>query len=326
MTWTGITGFLASTFLFPFKTSHSITTVAPPVEDCRVLCAKRSDCCLWGVRAVKHWSETKDETEGVTHLGWEVTGQTPGFQSASWCLNKVCADALEANRFSIKLDPAGGKLYFWAGTTVAGQELIGDAQKLIGLVTQFPKPSPGKAGVDFYVLVVMTQDAFTFFDTTGKKRWEFKRVGALKDLKGDPQQHGGVDFVKSYSCGQFRKDASAAKIRLHSHKWGFLVRCGGAAPTAYSGGAAPTVPTVPTVHTVRTVPTVPTESNVDQQAAFAAALARVNHQWSVDASAGSHGISFASIVCAVLSSVSLVFLVFFVAKKNSHLEVAVADE
>merc|ERR1719469_1673708 len=157
--------------------------------------------------------------------------------------------------------------------------------------------------------MVMTQDAFTFFDTTGQKIDEIKVVGALKDLRGDPnavQNHGGVTFVKSYSCGQFRKDARAAKIRLHSDEWGLLAKCG--------GGAVPTVPTVPT------------ESNVDQQAAFAAALARVNHQWSVDASAGSHGMSFASIVCAVLSSVSLVFLVFFVAKKNSHLEVAVADE
>merc|ERR1712194_78109 len=51
-----------------------------------------------------------------------------------------------------------------------------------------------------------------------------------------------------------------------------------------------------------------------------------NGKWSQDALAESHGVSFASIACAVIASVALVFIVLSVAKKNSHLEVAVADE
>merc|ERR1719246_404711 len=156
----------------------------------------------------------------------------------------------------------------------------------------------------------MTDQAFTFFDIDGKQIKEFLQVDALKNLKGDPASNAEVTFVKGYSCGQFLKDARAATIRLNSDESGLLARCAGGGGTVPTGGGG----------------TVPTESNVDEQAAFAAALAKVNHQWSVDASAGSHGISFASILCAVLLSVSFVFLVFVVAKKNSHLEVAVADE
>jgi len=51
-----------------------------------------------------------------------------------------------------------------------------------------------------------------------------------------------------------------------------------------------------------------------------------NRKWSDDTSAGLHGISFANIACAVFASVALVFVVLFVTKKNSHPEVAVADE
>jgi len=49
-------------------------------------------------------------------------------------------------------------------------------------------------------------------------------------------------------------------------------------------------------------------------------------KWSDEAWAGSHGISFASLACAVIASVALVFVVLFVTKKTSHLEVALADE
>merc|ERR1712151_637806 len=101
----------------------------------------------------------------------------------------------------------------------------------------------------------------------------------------------------SYSCGLFKKEAPAAKLRLESLKSGFLKKC------EHPGG----------------------ESVIDADKAFAAAVAKAKGgKWSVDASAG-HGISFASIVCAVFSLVALVFLVLFVAKKNSYLEV-VADE
>jgi len=48
--------------------------------------------------------------------------------------------------------------------------------------------------------------------------------------------------------------------------------------------------------------------------------------WSDDASAGSHGISFASLACAVFASVALVFVVLFMTRKTSDLEVSLADE
>jgi len=291
--WTGITGFLASTFWFPFENTHVVTPVAPPVQKCKNDCTARTDCCLWAVNAVTQWSDVPDNAEGVTHLGWEIQGKDLAtFLDATWCLNHVCTGAVAANEFTItknKVIQPVRRFRFKAG---------GAAEESIGSVERFP----GRDGFAFYMLMVMTDHAFTFFDITGKQIKQFGQVDALKNLKGDPANNADVTFVKSYSCGQFLKVAPAATIRLNSDESGLLARCVG-------GGG-----------------TVPTESNVDEQAAFAAALAKVNHQWSVDASAGSHGISFASIVCAVLSSVSLVFLVFFVAKKNSHLEVAVADE
>jgi len=289
MAWATIPGFLASTFWFPFKLTHIVTTVAPPVKDCADLCKKKTNCCQWGVAAVKDWETAKEDKAGVAQLGWEFNGKKANAFTAKWCLTSVCATALVADQFIVSL--VGADLKFTAGAAAAVN---------IGAVAKFP----GRPGFDLYLLMVMTENAFTFFDTTGVQMFEFTRTDALKDLKEDPANHVEVTFVESYSCGLFTKDALAATIRLHSlaAKTGLLENCGGAAGT------------------------VPTESNVDEQAAFVAALAKVNHQWSVDASAGSHGISFVSIVCAVLSSVSLVFLVFFVAKKNSHLEVAVADE
>jgi len=291
MAWAGIPGFIASTFWFPFnKLTHIVTPVAPPVKDCEDLCKKKTTCCQWGVAAVRDWETAKQDTAGFTQLGWEIHGKDAGvFVAAKWCLKTVCTDALEADQFIVTLDVVKKAFQFKLG---------GEAAEVIGTVAQFP----GRDSFAFYLLMVMTENAFTFFNTDGLKIKEFARTHALKDLMEDPGNHGEVTFVKSYSCGLFTKDARAATIRLNSDQAGLLENCGGEAGT------------------------VPTESNVDEKAAFVAALAKVNHQWSVDASAGSHGISFVSIVCAVLSSVSLVFLVFFVAKKNSHLEVAVADE
>jgi len=285
MAWATIPGFLASTFWFPFKITHIVTTVASPVVDCADLCKKKTNCCQWGVAAVKDSETAKEDKAGVTQLGWEINGlKIDAFTEAKWCLKKACATALAGDKFSVSLE---------SGVLKFGGNKIGH-----GDVTKFT----GRPGFKFYLLMVMTEKAFTFYDTNGVKIEAFSQIDALKDLAEDPANHVEVTFVESYSCGLFTKDARAATIRLNSDQAGLLENCGGEAGT------------------------VPTESNVDEKAAFVAALAKVNHQWSVDASAGSHGISFVSIVCAVLSSVSLVFLVFFVAKKNSHLEVAVADE
>jgi len=289
MAWATIPGFLASTFWFPFKLTHIVTTVASPSKDCADLCKKTTNCCQWGVAAVKDWETAKEDKAGVAQLGWEINGKKANaFTEAMWCLKKACATAAVGDKFMVHI--VGGKLTF----------SLGGVDEYTVEVAKFP-PRPSFA---FYMLMVMTKDAFTFYDTNGLMIKAITRIDALKDLMEDPANHVEVTFVESYSCGLFTKDARAATIRSHSlpAKTGLLENCGGEAGT------------------------VPTESNVDAQAAFVAALAKVNHQWSVDASAGSHGISFVSIVCAVLSSVSLVFLVFFVAKKNSHLEVAVADE
>lgn len=163
-------------------------------------------------------------------------------------------------------------------------------------VDRFPAK---EAGSRFYVFVALDEGGWTFFDRDGNEVGRAAEVDALKNLKEDPENnHAEVTFVASWACGLFKKEARAARVRLESLQSGLLKKCDGHGH----------------------------ESIVDGDKAFAAALANKAKDWSVDASAGSHGISFASVVCAVFASVALVFLVLFVAKKNSQHEVVVADE
>merc|ERR1712085_27804 len=137
-----------------------------------------------------------------------------------------------------------------------------------------------------------------------QKHWD--KANALTDLQKDPTIGKGVTFVRSFSCGLFKKETSAAKLVVEAlpGKLGLLKKCGGTQTE-----------------------TKCKDSNCDPEAALAAQMERLkNGKWSQDALAESHGVSFASIACAVIASVALVFIVLSVAKKNSHLEVAVADE
>lgn len=281
MAWKAIPGFLLKDFWFPFQKTHVVKPVAVPAKDCENLCAATKDCCRWGVREVKAWEDAKDADKGFTHLGWEVHGaDLAKFAEATWCTGKACADGA-AVKFSVTV--ADDKVLF---------HLKGDKKK------EFPVAKlPGKDGSKFYVFVVLNKDGWALYDKDGKLAGVVAEEDALKNLMEAPKLHAEVTFVKSYSCGLFKKEAPAAKLRLESLESGFLKKC------EHPGG----------------------ESVIDADKAFAAAVAKANGKWSVDASAG-HGISFASIVCAVFSSVALVFLVLFVAKKNSHLEVVVADE
>jgi len=285
MAWKAIPGFLLKDVWFPFEKTHIVKhPVAVPAKACENLCATTKDCCHWGVAQVKTWEDAADADKGFTTLGWEVhSADLATFKEATWCVTKECAEA-GAVKLAITVD--GDKvLIHHKGAEVAKLE-----------VASFP----GKdAGDKIYILVILTEAGWAFFDKDGKKVGGTPEVDALKNLKEDPADHNEVTFVKGYSCGLFKKETNVAKIRLEAVESGFLKKCD-------SPGH---------------------ESIVDGDKAFAAALAKAKvAKWSVDASAGSHGISFASIVCAVFSSVALVFAVLFVAKKNSQLEVVVADE
>lgn len=283
MAWKLIPGFLLKDFWFPFQKTHLVKTVAVPAKDCENLCATTKDCCRWGVAAVQKWEDAADAGRGFTEVGWEVHGDDlAAFTEATWCTVKACADG-DAVKFAVTVEDGKKVVFHHKGVKVGAFD-----------ATQFP----GKDGSKFYVLVTLTEKGWAFFANDGTKVGEAAEADALKNLKEDPADHNEVTFVKSYSCGLFKKEAKAAQLRLESLQSGFLKKCDGHGH----------------------------ESIVDADKAFGAAVAKAKAAWSVDASAGSHGISFASIVCAVFSSVALVFVVLVVAKKNSQLEVVVADE
>merc|ERR1712151_79838 len=171
---------------------------------------------------------------------------------------------------------------------------------------------PGKDGAAFFLLVTADKEGWKFWDKFGARIGRIAEPDAAKNVREDPKvEDGNVLWVKSFSCALFKEDdTTAAKLRAIAITSGTLKRCGGANQIGGKGGKG---------H----------ESIVDADEAFEEAVAQFNGmgaRWSVDASAGSLGISFASIVCAVFSSVALVFLVLFAAKRNSQLDVAVADE
>jgi len=166
---------------------------------------------------------------------------------------------------------------------------------------------PGDNGVNsFDALLILTNKGFDLYDRNGRIQKHWDKANALTDLQKDPTIGKGVTFVRSFSCGLFKKETSAAKLAVEAlpGKLGLLKKCGGTQTE-----------------------TKCKDSNCDPEAALAAQMERLkNGKWSQDALAESHGVSFASIACAVIASVALVFIVLSVAKKNSHLEVAVADE
>merc|ERR1712085_129267 len=165
----------------------------------------------------------------------------------------------------------------------------------------------GDNGVNsFDALLILTNKGFDLYDRSGRFQKHFDKANALTELHKDPTIGKGVTFVRSFSCGLFKKETSAAKLAVEAlpGKLGLLKKCGGTQTE-----------------------TKCKDSNCDPEAALAAQMERLkNGKWSQDALAESHGVSFASIACAVIASVALVFIVLSVAKKNSHLEVAVADE
>jgi len=268
-------------FWFPFHKTHVVTTVAVPAKDCEHTCAATKDCCRWGVAAVTTWEGAVDANQGLTELGWEIHSgnDLATFAKGDWCTTQLCGQA-GADTLEVT---AAQKTGVWnVVVTYNGVE------KASVPIAQFP---PTAAGSKFFALVTVTDKGWSFFDRNGNQRASVTQADALKNLKQDPENtHNQVTFVRSYSCGLFTKNGNAARIRLEALQSGLLKKCDGHHH----------------------------ESVVDGNTAFGAAVAKAAKaaRWSVDASAGSHGISFVSLVCAVFSSVALVFLVLFVAKKN----------
>lgn len=281
MAWKALPGFLLKDFWFPFHKTHVIKNVAVPAKACEQTCAATKDCCRWGVAAVTHWEDAVDADQGLEELGWEIHGgdDLAKFAKAVWCTTEAC------------LDPNAEKLEVNVGLLKdVWSVIVTHKGKEVGRfnIDKFP---PKEAGSKFFALVTVTDKGWKFFDKDGNEIGSVEQADALKNLKEDPENtHNEVTFVRSYSCGLFKKEGKAAKIRLEALQSGLLKKCDGHHH----------------------------ESVVDGDKAFGAAVAKAAKagRWSVDASSGSHGISFVSLVCAVFSSVALVFVVVFVAKKN----------
>jgi len=219
-----VDGFIASRLWYPFSHTHIITEVYPQwgVKDCENICTSKTDCCRWDLSAVRHWSHAKENTEGVTRLGWEIqqkTFATP-LPAATWCLKKVCASALPANKFTVKEKTTTGAN---AATYIQLQVGAGAAQD-IGLKKLF---KVGETTFKFYMLMEISETNFTFFSKDGVEKKVIAKHDALKDLMEDPKNHDEVTFVNSWSCGQFVKDAMKSVIRSNSDNMGLLARCGG---------------------------------------------------------------------------------------------------
>jgi len=290
MSWRAIPGFLFKDFWFPFAATHVVTPVGVPTTACKTLCARTTDCCRWAVRDVRSWEDAKDADSGLSELGWVIAGEDiTALLPNNWCTDAACG---AADKFTVKGD--GKQFLFtapWGGADVKIQlvNVLGD----------------GNAN-SFYALLLLNNKGIDLYDRTGQLQKTFPKANALTLLQQDPKIGQGVTFVRSFSCGLFKKETSAAKLAVEAlpGKLGLLKKCGGTQTE-----------------------TKCKDSNCDPEAALAAQMERLkNGKWSQDALAESHGVSFASIACAVIASVALVFIVLSVAKKNSHLEVAVADE
>jgi len=289
MSWRVIPGFLFKDFWFPFAASHIVTPVEVPTTACKTLCARTTDCCRWAVRDVRSWEDAKDADSGLSELGWVIAGEDINALTANnWC---TAAGCVKADLFTVK---GNAKTL----TFTKPWNLADDTIALVNV--------PGNGGANsFYALLLLNNKGVDVFDRNGQLQRSFAKVNALTALVADPAIGHGVTFVRSFSCGLFKKETSAARLAVEAlpGKLGLLKKCGGT-----------------DTHTECK------DSNCDPEAALAAQMERLkNGKWS-DALAESHGVSFASIACAVIASVALVFIVLSVAKKNSHLEVAVADE
>merc|ERR1712194_933854 len=138
---------------------------------------------------------------------------------------------------------------------------------------------PGDNGPNsFYVLLLLNNKGIDIYDRNGQLQKHFEKPNALTELKSDPKIGKGITFVRSFSCGLFKKETSATKLAVEAlpGKLGLLEKCGGTQAKCK-------------------------DSNCDPEAALAAQMERLkNGKWSQDALAESHGVSFASIACAVI--------------------------
>lgn len=302
MAWRAIPGFLFKDFWFPFTASHIVKPVVVPTKDCETLCAGRQDCCRWAVRDVRSMSDAQDADGGLVEMGWEITGDDVAafVGPALWCDNLDCGAAGATTLLKLEPGKAGAKELKFTFTPKAG----GKADPAV-MMTLLDIPG-ARGGNSFYALLTVTHRGWTIFDRSGAVQHVTDSANVLTVLRQEPTFGLMVNFVRSYSCGLFKKETSVARLTVEAlpGKVGLLEKCGSGEHPAKCEG-----------------------SSCDPEAALAAQMERLgNGRWSGDALAGSHGISFASIACAVFASVALVFVVLFVAKKNSHLEVALADE
>merc|ERR1712085_63808 len=290
-----------------FAASHVVKPVIVPTTACKTLCARTTDCCQWAVRDVRSWQDAKDADSGLSELGWVIAGEDITLFPVDRTVNQWCVGTTGDCG---AVTPAAKHLFDVTRGVAPAKELvfhIADAANTDEIVKIQLVNVPGDNGVNsFDALLILTNKGFDLYNRNGRLQKHFEKVNALTTLQKDPTIGKGVTFVRSFSCGLFKKETSAAKLVVEAlpGKLGLLKKCGGTQTE-----------------------TKCKDSNCDPEAALAAQMERLkNGKWSQDALAESHGVSFASLACAVIASVALVFIVLSVAKKNSHLEVAVADE
>merc|ERR1712194_201724 len=137
------------------------------------------------------------------------------------------------------------------------------------------------------MLFTLTSDDLNIYHEYGRAPFSLKKMGIplgsdfMNLSKEAPDLHEKVTFVRPYSCGLFKDETKPAELALEALESGRLTKC--------EHGK---------------------ESAVDAEAAFVVASDKwKDGKWSIDATDASHGIAFASIVCAVFASVSLVLVV-----------------
>merc|ERR1712085_138887 len=164
-----------------FAASHVVKPVIVPTTACKTLCARTTDCCQWAVRDVRSWQDAKDADSGLSELGWVIAGEefslfpdgtTP--PANQWCITAACTTKTE--KFVVKRDDTAG----------TKQLVFNDFDDTDAHTTNIQLVNIlGDNGVNsFDALLILINKGFDLYDRIGK----------------------GVTFVRSFSCGLFKKE------------------------------------------------------------------------------------------------------------------------
>jgi len=289
MAWRAIPGFLGSDFWFPASMNHVVEPVDPvffPSEECQKRCAATPTCCRWGMRSVRSWEDAKDVADGgLNDLGWVIAGES-------------YSDFV-------------GRADWCTGAGCSGTK----------------RPDLFRAQMNSDKKLMKFRSGTGGKDNTGTvtDKWS-DIVWSTVDLVNLPGDGGATSYymlviVNNKGIHIYDKDGNLQKTFDKENAVTFLVSDPLKDPTMVPQVAFVTSYSCGVFQEDATGGDLAVESLYHMGTSACVG----QRKWSDDTWAGSHGISFANIACAIFASVALVFVVLFVTKKNFHLEV-VADE